>query len=318
MLERWITPSLFEGTDAEDEYTFMQQPDAAKKIQLHQRSFMTEADFRWLHEHGVNAVSVPVGYWLFEADGPFSPTVQYLDWAFQMAEKYALQILVDLHGVKGSQNGKDHSGQIGRSEWLRYRHETIQLLKKIAKRYKDSPVFWGVELLNEPSIGRLRTIRLKRFYREAYAELMQIIRPGTYIVFNDGFSASQFTGTIRSAEGYPAVMDVHWYQVGRTDLGTYFKNLSKKSEEIKRLEQRQPIIVGEWSGMLSHENIKGYEASKQDLLHARHIEQQLAMYEGALGWFYWTYKTESDSIWNFRTQIENGRISLGEAPDTMY
>ena len=48
-----MTPSLFAGTGAIDEYTFMQTPGAAKKIDEHRRTFITESDFKWLAEHGV-------------------------------------------------------------------------------------------------------------------------------------------------------------------------------------------------------------------------------------------------------------------------
>ena len=53
LLEKWMTPSLFAGTEAIDEYTFMQTPGAAKKIDEYRRTFITESDFKWLAEHGV-------------------------------------------------------------------------------------------------------------------------------------------------------------------------------------------------------------------------------------------------------------------------
>jgi aryl-phospho-beta-D-glucosidase BglC (GH1 family) len=36
---------------------------------------------------------------------------KYVNFALDMAEKYELDILVDLHGAPGSQNGQDHSGE---------------------------------------------------------------------------------------------------------------------------------------------------------------------------------------------------------------
>ena len=50
VLERWMTPRLFAGTDAKDEYSFMQTPDAKEKINKHRDTFITEDDFRWLAE----------------------------------------------------------------------------------------------------------------------------------------------------------------------------------------------------------------------------------------------------------------------------
>ena len=48
ILERWMTPTLFEGTDAQDEYSFMQTPSAKAKLRNHQKTFITERDFKWL------------------------------------------------------------------------------------------------------------------------------------------------------------------------------------------------------------------------------------------------------------------------------
>ena len=93
MLERWMTPGLFAGTDAVEEYTFMQTPGAREKIRDHQKNFIREEDFRWLKEHGVDAVRIPVGYWIFEGDAPYVSAIGRLDWAFRMAEKYDLQVL---------------------------------------------------------------------------------------------------------------------------------------------------------------------------------------------------------------------------------
>ncbi|RYF28828.1 MAG: hypothetical protein EOO17_03865 [Chloroflexi bacterium] len=53
LLERWMTPSLFEGITAQDEYQFMRHPDAAARIAAHRKSFITEADFIWTRFTGI-------------------------------------------------------------------------------------------------------------------------------------------------------------------------------------------------------------------------------------------------------------------------
>lgn len=40
----------------------------------------------------------------------FTDSLNYIDWTFEMAVKYNLTVLLDLHGVPGSQNCQDHSG----------------------------------------------------------------------------------------------------------------------------------------------------------------------------------------------------------------
>lgn len=313
VLERWITPSLFEGTGAQDEYSFMQEPGGAQKVERHRRRFIVEADFKWLANHGINAIRIPVGYWLFDGDGPFTPTVSHLDWAVEMAEKYHLQVLIDLHALKGSQNGNDHSGRIGKSDWYKssgYRRETITILRRIAERYGDSPALWGIEVINEPGLGLIKYFLLRQFYKQAYRMLADTTRPGTHIVFSDAFVPWLFSGMLRGEEGRPPVLDVHWYQFGRTDLERYFARLAGRPRDIGRLQRKQPVIIGEWSGMLSHHTLAGVPVDEQKILEQEHIKRQLTAYDAALGWFYWTYKTEGASIWSFRRQVESGNLSL--------
>jgi aryl-phospho-beta-D-glucosidase BglC (GH1 family) len=57
---------------------------------------------------------LPIGYWAWDVSGG-EPYIQgqlaYLNKAVTWAQKYNLKVIVDLHGVPGSQNGFDNSGQ---------------------------------------------------------------------------------------------------------------------------------------------------------------------------------------------------------------
>lgn len=317
VLEKWMTPTVFMGTDAVDEYTFMQTPYAAEKIERHRRQFMTQDDFAWLAKNGVNAVRIPVGYWLFDGDAPYTPAVRYLDWAMKMANAYKLKVLIDLHGAKGSQNGRDHSGRIGRSDWYKSasnRKQTIEVLEKIAKRYRDEPSLWGIELLNEPKFG-LFHFKLRHFHHQAYQRLVRIVRPGTVIVFHDAFTPRLMNGSLPAANKYPVMMDIHWYQFASIwqrwqKLVGYFAKVRRRSGLIYRLQRLQPVIIGEWSVVLSEQILKGFSKKQRAEAFARHGELQLQTYSTAAGWFYWTYKTEGRGIWHFRSLIEDGVIIL--------
>lgn len=41
-----------------------------------------------------------------------------------------------------------------------------------------------------------------------------------------------------------------------------------------------------------------------------YVDAQLAGYADALGWCYWSYKTNTRDDWNFRHQVESGIIRL--------
>lgn len=317
ILEKWMTPSLFAGTKAIDEYTLMQTPGAKEKIEQHRKTFITESDFVWLQQNGINAVRIPVGYWVFDGDGPYTPAIKYLDWAVKMAAKYKLKVLIDLHGLKGSQNGKDHSGRVGKNEWHKrkdYRSESIDTLEKIARRYHDETAVWGIELINEPKFGVVQW-KLRRFYKHAYDRLRAVARPGTVIVFHDAFTPRLLTGALWPDPNYPLVMDIHWYQFGSVwrkheKLADYFTRVWRRAWVLLKLQRKQPVIIGEWSVVLTEEALAGQTKQERRAAFRWHGALQMATYEYALGWFYWSYKTEERGIWNFRAMIEDELISF--------
>jgi aryl-phospho-beta-D-glucosidase BglC (GH1 family) len=134
----WITPSLFDNTgnaDIVDEWTFAQFQDrnvAQARLMTHWNTWITEADFQSIARAGyvfvsaryhtlrtermhlvfffkrLNHVRIPIGYWAYEV-GPGEPYIQgqhqFLQKAVGWAKKYNLKVIVDLHGVPGSQNG---------------------------------------------------------------------------------------------------------------------------------------------------------------------------------------------------------------------
>lgn len=317
VLEKWMTPTLFSGTAAIDEYTFMQTPGAVDKIEAHRKSFITEADFKWLQQNGINAVRIPIGYWIFDGDGPYTPAIAYLDWAINMATKYELEVLIDLHGLKGSQNGNDHSGRVGKSDWHHnpaYRQQSIDVLARLAERYAKETVVWGIEVINEPKVSFFQW-KLRRFYKAAYARLAAVARPGTVIVFHDAFRPRMLSGALQARSHYPVVMDIHWYQFGSTwrkweKLEGYFVRLTKRVRLLRHLQRTQPIIIGEWSVVLTEKMLATRTTDDAQAIFTTHGAVQLEAYENALGWFYWTYKTEGRGIWHFRSLVEDGIISL--------
>lgn len=318
ILEKWMTPSVFRGTSAIDEYSFMQTDGADDKIQAHRSSFVTDEDFKWLAENGINAIRLPVGYWVLEDSGPYLSAAQFLDFAVDMCDKYHLKLLIDLHGAPGSQNGRDHSGRVGEIRWHDERlnqFRSIEVLESLAKRYYNRDCIWGYQLLNEPKIGLVQW-RLRRYYRQAYRRMIELVRPGTKLVFHDAFTTFLMSGAIAPRRGYPVVIDRHWYhflQLFRRKLphSLYFKKLRLSKYLYRIVRLTQPLIIGEWSGVLDHETIKNLPKNDRLKLEQQNIDVQLKLYENETdGWFFWSYKTEKPDLWNFRALIEKGNIKL--------
>ncbi len=318
VLEQWMTPTLFAGTDAVDEYTFMQTPGARARLRQHQKTFIQEEDFRWMRANGVNAVRIPVGYWILEGDDPYVSSIGRLDWAFAMAEKYDIEVLLCLHGAPGSQNGRDHSGRVGPARWYTqktYRERTTKVLLALAERYKRHPRFWGLELLNEPKPGVIQW-KLRQFYNDAYRQLITVLPSSVRIVYHDAFTPRMLSAAIWDTPSHPVMMDIHWYHFAFwahafTPLRWYWRLVAWHGRLVTSLQYWQGVIVGEWANMLSQQMLSKYPVEQHDTLLAEHAARQITAYRHANGWFYWTYKTEARGAWHFRSLVEDGRLPEG-------
>ena len=314
ILEKWMTPSVFDGTDAIDEFTLSQTKAGREAIKAHQKSFIQESDFQWLKDHEIKIIRIPVGYWLFSSEENHVPHIQYLDWAMDMALKYELEVLIDLHGLKGSQNGQDHSGRSGKAMWFHfaeYRDESVDILEKIARRYANHPKFWGIQLINEP-FPKLFNFKLRAYYKNAAERLTGILKH-TRIVFSDSFTPRLMSGVLPHFNNKPAVMDIHIYQPFRpwikfVSLNFFFHWLQWQKKLHKRLMKKQSIIIGEWSGVIRHEDLSKIPENKRDALIKRYIQAQLEVYNATEAWFYWSYKTENPGTWNYRSLVESGMM----------
>ena len=125
VLEPWITPSLFyrflgkthsEGV-AIDSYTMCETLGASegnKLMRAHWDAWVTEDHIKGLADRDVEIVRLPIGDWVLQPYGPYAGCYEgakdKITWLLDTAAKYNLKVLLDVHGVKGSQNGFDNSG----------------------------------------------------------------------------------------------------------------------------------------------------------------------------------------------------------------
>ena len=94
VLEKWMSPALFEDTTAGDEYYLPTQlpPQVYEaRIKVHRSEYISERDFACIKRMGMNAVRIPVPYFIFGDRPPFIGCVRELDKAFGWAEKYGIK-----------------------------------------------------------------------------------------------------------------------------------------------------------------------------------------------------------------------------------
>jgi glucan 1,3-beta-glucosidase len=314
VLEKWMTPSLFTGLKAGDEFGLCEElgpKEASDILRIHRNNFITELDFKWIADRGLNAVRLPVGYWILGNSKPYVGGIEYVDKALDWAEQYGIKVIIDLHGAPGSQNGKDHSGRIGAIGWHKEGNidRTLKALEELCKRYAGVPCVVGIELLNEPA-WKLGKKRLAAYYEQGYKIVRKQMGADTMVIFPDAFRPKRWKRVLRGDEFQNVVMDAHLYQVfSRSDKRlSAFRHLGKAADRaglIRKLQKVRPVIIGEWSTALPQLAVKQM-ATSPHLSERAYGDVQLMAQHEALGWFYWSYKTESGGVWSFQDCVHLG------------
>ena len=151
-----MSPRLFDGTTAQDEYYLPRQlsPEVYEaRIRQHRSEYISERDFATIKRIGLNTVRIPVPYFIFGDCSPFIGCIEELDRAFVWAEKYGLKILIDLHTAPLSQNGFDNGGICGVCKWSQTPEAVdfvLNVLEKLAERYGHRDGLFGITPINEP------------------------------------------------------------------------------------------------------------------------------------------------------------------------
>ncbi|XP_057491007.1 probable glucan 1,3-beta-glucosidase A isoform X2 [Actinidia eriantha] len=299
--------------------------DKAKDIlKTHRNSFITVEDFDFLYRHGINAVRIPVGWWIAYDPNPPAPfiggSLEPLDNAFSWAQAYNIKCIIDLHAAPGSQNGMEHSAsRDGSTGWPMspdYISQTLTVIEFLASRYAKHPALLGIELLNEPSAAGIPLDLLVSYYKQGY----QIVRKHSSTAY---VIVCQRIGNADPLELYQAnigftniVLDLHYYNL----FDTFFVNMStvdnikfiynSRETQLQALNSANgPLVfIGEW---VNEWNVKnGSQKDYQGFGRA-----QLEVYNAAsFGWSYWTLKNDRKH-WDFEWNIRNDFLQLGRSPD---
>lgn len=131
-------------------------------------NYVTAQGIADLKELGYNSVRVPFHFNLFWDYGTYAPTnrgFEYLDRVINYCRDNDMYVLLDMHAAPGYQNPGDHSDNVNSNAnqpresvtfWdytngFQYNVDVAsQVWGHIAKYYKDEPVIWGYDLINEP------------------------------------------------------------------------------------------------------------------------------------------------------------------------
>ena len=236
-------------------YEAMLQNPNFKKDQIRQledfyiNTFIQEEDFKRISSLGLNAIRINFSVYNLTDDGENVRIHGFdkLDWALDMAEKYSLYVVLDLHGAIGSQNMDHHSGNdvdfdlFGNAE---NRRKTIRLWEQIAAHFKNRTIVCGYDLLNEPRRRRHRYGGKICF--DFYDELYKAVRAidPFHMIFVECFSFPN-NGANAADYGWENICyEYHIYNLTPFSQRTCLR-LYKALHDF--MGYKAPVYIGEWN-----------------------------------------------------------------------
>lgn len=321
VLEKWMTPYLFDGTNATDEKGLYESVDLKilyERLTIHRESFITERDFSIIKSLGLNIVRLPIPYYLFNDVSPYLGCEKYVDLAFEWAKKYDIKILLDLHTVPGGQNTFDNSGFAGLCTWHLKKEnidQSLSVIEKLCQKYGKNPMLYGIEVINEPIdeimwnlIGKhqcldkgdktnnsspVPTEILKEYYLKCYDIINSNCISSVHMIIHDGFRLEEWNHFMPQSEYPRLIIDTHLYinfelmHKSEKTFDDYSQIIKEKfAKIIMEAQKYHPIIVGEWS---IGNKLTNKQEKYQEHLHF-FFEEQKKLYEHCEGWIFWSYK----------------------------
>lgn len=271
IVEKWMTPDLFQGTNATDQWTLDQTDGAQAKLKKHWDTYYTKQDFAAMKKWGLNAVRIPIGFWAYDNKGtPYQSGADvYLERMIGWCRELGLWVLVDCHGSPGSQNGFDNSGRSGDARWQTGDNldRSVSVLETMAKKYgskKYSDVVYGLQLVNEPISWNGNKLEVtQEWTKKAYQKVRDAAEnKDLMIVMHDGFMTpskwvhvgKKIIGDRRTMTTAGFAVDTHLYQNQEQEdkYLTQTEHIAKACNwtTTKLLPQNNgslPVLVGEFS-----------------------------------------------------------------------
>lgn len=348
--EYWMTKNspLWTGvppkTAEQGEYAvmgFLGNTTGTAAFELHRDTWIREDDIRDIAAAGLNAVRVPVGYWVVrdavetlpacfssQIDRYARGSLKYLDTLVNLwAVKYNVAVMLSLHAHQGSQNGYEHSAPPGEKvlSWSALPanvESSLYVVEFLAGRYQNSAAFLGLNVMNEPARPTDSDV-LDRFYRNAYDRVRSkssdcIVAVSPFLTEQD---AAHLNGLLDTPRYSNVWHELHSYFVWGYEglsasqvidaVGNYWNNTLGPATASTA---RPPLFIGEWS--MGGPN--GTDKLIDDTYNFRTFGQrQLDMFNRLArgGWAFWSWKHSDESVpkrsgWGMRALLRNGDLKL--------
>ncbi|KAI0338056.1 glycoside hydrolase [Trametopsis cervina] len=343
VLERWISEAPFRSAvdPAQSDLDVARGSHAQQILEQHWDSWITEDDWAWIADKGLNSARIPIGFYhLCGADSSVLDGTDFsgLDHVFHgawhritnailAANRFGVGVLIDLHAAPGKQNRDPHSGAMGEPRFFNKSNmeHTIRALTVLITHltvfcnsfHPPLPNLLGIELLNEPQ----QDPSLEAWYKDAI-RAVRTIDSSIPIYIGDSWMTDHYAGYIESHSSTSpfTVLDHHLYRCfthedTTTSARQHATSLTDPNagtpQMLARVSQKLEgaggaLIIGEWSGALNPGSLR--DVGNEDAARREYVHAQLALYERhCAGYFFWTYKKEhsGDKGWGFRDAVQS-------------
>ena len=240
--------------------------------------WMTRADFERIKGAGLTCVRLP---FLFDSIEEPDCVFPWIDRALGWARELGLYVILDLHGAPGRQSVEHHTGQADVNRLFKdpaMVAKTLDIWRRIARRYADHPEVAGYDLLNEP-MGAPNDSTLYVVQDRIYRAIREI-DPRHIIFIEDGYKGIEQMPDPAVIGWQNVVFSPHCYNFTAKSEADHGKNLEAFVARIQkeRTERNVPVYVGEF-------NIEPYSTPA---MLARFLD---TFKTRGISWALWTYKS---------------------------
>ncbi|GAA5952112.1 hypothetical protein JCM3765_005198 [Sporobolomyces pararoseus] len=352
ILEKWMVPDWFNdtvnavqpnsGPTTLDEWSFcsvLGQEKCEEALVQHFDTFVTEQDIQTLYENGINQLRIPTGFWAWIPTIEGEPYLNrtdiyqfYLNRVLGWAYDRGMYAILDMHGVPGSQNGEQSSGQLTKSPTFfggdantetASQLRSDEMIKAVIKFVESSPyrsVITGIEPINEPRpYTPDQLVQLEKYFERSYQAIQASSWPVATIITN-GYTNLTYWYEFAAAHATTPpsmVMVDHPYPGNFPPQNNSADILKQVCTAAQRyLEYPIPICIDEWSL---------YTGVKDQAFEKTFYEQQLVTWAWSAGGYYWSYKLQTSkqdlangldySQYSWSTLLANNSATLPKPSD---